>query len=116
MSQDPDPRMRDPYGHLDGPYLLGALTAEERADYESHLRDCATCRAGLEEIRSVLPYLAAADESVLDGGTPGLAPRHCRRRSFRNSWSPRAASAAGGGRSSRRSAHSPPPAWSPSRS
>ena len=73
MSHDPDPLRGDPFTHLDGPYLLGALSAEEHAAYEKHLETCAACRASLDELSSVLPHLALSDESMLDvPSTPPL--------------------------------------------
>lgn len=60
----------DPHEHDDAAYLMGALSEHERAAYEAHLRDCTDCRARLEEIRSVMPYLIAGDESLLDDEAP----------------------------------------------
>jgi predicted anti-sigma-YlaC factor YlaD len=36
-----------------GVYLVGALDADERAEVEAHLRDCADCRAELAELASL---------------------------------------------------------------
>ena len=71
MSPQPDPPA-DPFAHLDGAYVLGALSSEERARYEAHLAQCPACRAGVERLSSVLPYLAESDESVLDAAEPPL--------------------------------------------
>jgi anti-sigma-K factor RskA len=42
-------------------YALGALTAEERADFEAHVSVCAECSA---EVRSYAPVVAALAEGV----------------------------------------------------
>ena len=56
----------DPYEHVDAAYLMGALSEDERVAYEAHLPGCAACRVRQDEARSVLPYLIAGDESLLD--------------------------------------------------
>ena len=33
------------YAHLDGSYVLGALSPAERQEFEQHLADCAACSA-----------------------------------------------------------------------
>lgn len=38
------------FAHLDGAYVLGALSPEERYDFEQHLRDCPECQANVGEI------------------------------------------------------------------
>jgi hypothetical protein len=60
----------DPYEHVDAVYLIGALSEDERIAYEAHLVGCATCRARLEEARSVIPFLMAGDESLLADEAP----------------------------------------------
>lgn len=77
MSHDPGIRESgpggDPFAHLDGAYVLGALDPEERAEYEEHLQTCGACRARLSEVETLLPYLSAADPGVLDEApTPPL--------------------------------------------
>ncbi len=67
----------DPYVQSDAAYVLGALSAAERRDYEAHLLVCERCRAALEEVTAVLPGLAASDESLLDevsAETPAAPP------------------------------------------
>jgi hypothetical protein len=44
------------HGHDDGAYVLGALAPAERAAFESHLPDCASCRAAVASL-AVLPGL-----------------------------------------------------------
>ena len=56
-----------------GAYVLDALTAEERAEFERHLAGCATCReevAQLSQVVAVLPLAADAVEP-----TPELRDR-----------------------------------------
>jgi anti-sigma-K factor RskA len=45
-------------------YALGALSGKERADLESHLRNCAHCRSLLEESRAVVNLLPRSIEPV----------------------------------------------------
>lgn len=43
---------------LSGAYVLDALSEQERADFEVHLRRCATCREEVDSLREVAPLLA----------------------------------------------------------
>lgn len=45
---------------LAAPYTLDALAAAERADFEAHLAECATCRAEVQALREVTGLLAQA--------------------------------------------------------
>jgi anti-sigma-K factor RskA len=45
---------------LAAPYALGALAPEERAGFEAHLAECATCRAEVQAFREVTGLLAHA--------------------------------------------------------
>jgi len=58
-------------------YALGALEAEEKQAFESHLRACADCTAKLEEAngRMALLALAAPPESVPSGAKERLLRR-----------------------------------------
>lgn len=58
----------DRYAMLDGAYVLGSLDDDERREFEQHLAGCAECRDAVAELRGVLPFLQAGDESNL--GTP----------------------------------------------
>ncbi|TCP54075.1 putative zinc finger protein [Tamaricihabitans halophyticus] len=40
----------DPFVHFDGPYVLGALSAEDRQAYEEHLPSCPDCTAAVREL------------------------------------------------------------------
>ena len=73
MSPQSDPPA-DPYARMDGAYLLGALSPEERARYEAHLEECSACRDAVERLASVLPYLAESDETALDAAELPAAP------------------------------------------
>jgi anti-sigma factor RsiW len=42
------------YPFDDGPYVLGALSPTERAEYERHLAGCQTCRGSVAAL-AVLP-------------------------------------------------------------
>lgn len=59
------PPSRDP-GHRElrerlGAYVLGHLTAAQRAEVDAHLGGCAACRAELADLRPVARVLAAGD-------------------------------------------------------
>ncbi len=45
---------------LAAPYALSALAQEERAEFEAHLAECATCRAEVQAFREVSGLLAHA--------------------------------------------------------
>ncbi len=69
----------DPYTHLDAAYVLGALDADERAEFEDHLATCADCRAAVVEARDTLGRLDAARDvgaltPELVAADPGPAP------------------------------------------
>ncbi len=55
------------------PYALGALSAEERAGFEAHLADCASCRADVQALREVSGLLAHA--AVAATPAPALRDR-----------------------------------------
>jgi Putative zinc-finger len=84
----------DRFRDWDAAYVLGALDADDRRDYERHLAECSTCAAGVAElaglpgILSKLPQedavallteddvTAGVDEHLRDGvHTPGLVQR-----------------------------------------
>ena len=54
---------------LSGAYVLDALTEQERADFEMHLRRCPTCRDEVASLREVAPLLA---ETVAAPPPPSL--------------------------------------------
>jgi len=64
---------KDPH-HLLGAYLLGGLDAGDRAVFESHLRQCRSCRdelAGLETLPALLDALPVPDALALTS-VPGI--------------------------------------------
>lgn len=55
---------RDPYREWDAAYVLGALSPDERREYERHLSDCPRCTAAVAELAGlpgILSRLSAAD-------------------------------------------------------
>lgn len=58
----------DPYRAYDAAYVLGALTPQDRADYEAHLAGCDRCAQAVRELAG-LPGLLAQ----LPPGHPGAA-------------------------------------------
>jgi Putative zinc-finger len=59
----------DPYALWDGAYVLGALSAVERREYEEHLGSCAPCRHAVSELSgapALLARLEAAEVAALD--------------------------------------------------
>lgn len=54
----PDGGAPDPYVEWDAAYLLGALSPEERLEFEGHLAGCGRCRSAVAEIAG-LPGLMA---------------------------------------------------------
>lgn len=46
------------YDEWDAAYVLGALSAADRAEYEEHLAQCADCRAAIAEIAPTLGLLS----------------------------------------------------------
>jgi hypothetical protein len=61
-----------PYARSDAAYVLGALTPEERHQYEQHLRDCDTCTAAVREVAGLPGLLARLSaDRVIAMGNPG---------------------------------------------
>ncbi|ADB29958.1 putative transmembrane anti-sigma factor [Kribbella flavida DSM 17836] len=86
--------MSDRFREWDAAYVLGALSAQERREYEEHLRTCAECSAEVAALQSVPDSLAMLPEdralATLDPTPPDLLPglaraveRDRRRRRFR---------------------------------
>ena len=61
------------FAHLDGSYVLGALSPQERHDYERHLPGCGECTRAVSEL-AALPGLLAkvelADQEQQGGASP----------------------------------------------
>lgn len=67
----------DPFEMWDAAYVLGSLGAEERRQYEAHLRSCATCREAIAELAGMPALLALLDQdevAALDEDSPELPP------------------------------------------
>ena len=58
---------------LAAPYALSALAQEERAEFEAHLAECATCRAEVQAFREVSGLLVHAAPAAVP--PPGLRER-----------------------------------------
>lgn len=75
----------DPYREWDAAYLLGALSPDERREYEAHLAGCKRCSAEIASLAGLSGILAAvppekatqlaAPERSLEPGPPDLLPR-----------------------------------------
>jgi RNA polymerase sigma-70 factor (ECF subfamily) len=90
----------DEFATWDGAYLLGALSAADRREYEEHLRSCAECSSGVSELAGLpglLGRVPAADafalleadaspEEVGDDVLPSLLDRVRRRRARVRWW------------------------------
>lgn len=69
------------YADGDAAYVLGALSAADRAEYEAHLSQCAECRAAIAEITPIPGLLSRVPperaESLLQAaGVETPAPEH----------------------------------------
>ncbi|WP_278102026.1 zf-HC2 domain-containing protein [Microbacterium proteolyticum] len=61
------------FAEWDGAYVLGALSAADRGDYERHLDDCALCRAAVAELAptaGLLSRLSPERARAIDGDDP----------------------------------------------
>jgi hypothetical protein len=54
------------FAHLDGSYVLGALSPTERRAYEQHLETCPACARAVQELAGLPGLLARVDPDVLD--------------------------------------------------
>jgi anti-sigma factor RsiW len=63
----------DPYRQWDAAYVLGALSAKERLEFELHLASCQECSAAVAELAGVPGLLAKVPESEV-GATGPAAP------------------------------------------
>lgn len=74
------------FAHLDGAYVLGALSPEERYDFEQHLRDCPECQANVGELAGLPGLLSKvpveqARATVSEQPPPTLLPNLLQRAS-----------------------------------
>ena len=61
--------MTDAFSTYDAAYLLGALTPQDRADFEAHLADCLACRRAVNQLAGMPGLLASVPPEHA-----GLAP------------------------------------------
>jgi hypothetical protein len=54
------------YAHLDGSYVLGALSATERQDFERHLADCPGCARAVQELAGLPGLLGKTDLASIE--------------------------------------------------
>ncbi|TAM70673.1 MAG: zf-HC2 domain-containing protein [Microbacteriaceae bacterium] len=59
---DPTKSRRDPYEEWDAAYLLGALSATERLEFEAHLSGCARCAGAVADLAGLPGLLGALDD------------------------------------------------------
>ena len=68
-------RMTCEHAHLDGAYVLGALSPSERLDFERHLAGCAECSRSVRELAGLPGLLAQVDVGDLEpAAVPPLPP------------------------------------------
>ncbi len=63
----------DQYATWDAAYVLGALSAAERREFEGHLSGCAPCRRAVAELAgmpALLGQLSRSDVEAIDAGNP----------------------------------------------
>ena len=66
----------DPFRTWDGPYVLGALTGDDRVTYERHLRTCTACAESVAELAGIpglLSRVPAPDDDEVEP-LPDLLP------------------------------------------
>ncbi|MEV0284120.1 zf-HC2 domain-containing protein [Kribbella sp. NPDC050820] len=70
--------MSDPYREWDAAYLLGALSAQERREYEEHLLTCDECSAEVASLSDMPMALAALPDdralATITATPPNLLP------------------------------------------
>ena len=54
----------DPFKDWDAAYVLGALSSDERKEYESHLTNCANCTAGVAAFAGIPGILGKIDSQT----------------------------------------------------
>lgn len=54
------------FAHLDGAYVLGALTPDERRAFEEHLRSCPDCARSVQDLAGLPGLLSKVDAEVLE--------------------------------------------------
>ncbi len=92
----------DPFRELDASYVLGALSSDERREFEAHLRTCDDCSDAVRQLAGMPGLLATVPLKVAELGPPGPVPdlllpslvRLARRERRRRRWVVGAAAAA----------------------
>jgi len=67
----------DDYAHWDAAYVLGALSAAHRREFEAHLQFCPSCLEGVVELSgmpALLSRLDLADVALLELGDDSTPP------------------------------------------
>lgn len=64
----------DEFATLDAAYVLGALSPNDRRDYETHLRDCGSCDAAVRELAGMPGLLARVPATDVLAGVAEAAP------------------------------------------
>ncbi|EAQ00793.1 hypothetical protein JNB_11479 [Janibacter sp. HTCC2649] len=62
------------FAHLDGSYVLGALSPTERLEFERHLASCAECSQSVRELAGIPGLLAQVDLSDIEDGSVPPVP------------------------------------------
>jgi negative regulator of sigma E activity len=56
----------DRFRHYDAAYVLGALSAADRQEFEGHLRECEACRQAVSDVAGLPGLLARVDPAQLE--------------------------------------------------
>ncbi|WP_199433174.1 anti-sigma factor family protein [Qaidamihabitans albus] len=64
----------DPFATFDAAYVLGALSPEDRAAFEEHLRGCDACARSVRELAGLPGLLAGADRPDFPPPRPDVLP------------------------------------------
>jgi anti-sigma-K factor RskA len=75
MNED---RFVDPFEELQGPYVLGELSAEEERELERHLEGCSPCRSRLDHLRQTHALLRGASTAAPPSVVKGQVLSHVR--------------------------------------
>lgn len=97
-----DDDVRDEFSEYDGAYVLGALSARERDEFELHLNECRRCTEAVERLAGLPSLLATVPRAVAEAQPVGPTPelllpsliREVRSRERRRRWLTAAAAAA----------------------
>lgn len=64
----------DEFEHFDGAYVLGALSGQDRAAFESHLAGCAECRHRVDLLTGLPALLATVPAAAFEPAEPAPPP------------------------------------------